>query len=533
MRLAVAVTVVALTAACATTIPGSPSRSDDKLAGPTKSSTPAPKPGGGAPSPALERYYTQKVEWGSCASFAKTDDVSKFDPGSVECGSVTVPIDYDDPAAGDAKLAVVKLLASGEKQGSLLMNPGGPGGSGVQMVLGQSGDYSNLAVNKTFDMVGWDPRGVGASTPTIRCYSDAQVDKNRESNLTQDNTPAGISKQEAFNKAEAELCEKKMGKEFLAHVGTADTVRDLDVLRSVLGDSKLSYAGFSYGTFIGAMYAERFPGRVRAMVLDGAVDPSEDPDVSDIRQMAGFQTVFDDYAKDCAKHSECPLGTDPSKAVDEYHKIVRPLIDKQVPASQGRPLSYSDASTGTIQAMYSPKLWNALSRALLNIKAGNGALMQKLADLYMSRDDSGHYSGMMDAFTAISCMDNTADTDPAKLGRKDTDIRKAAPFNDDGRGTGHAAKTACAYWPVKNTLSRHVVKAAPSLPKTVVVSTTHDPATPYANGVSLAKQLGAELITFDGSQHTATFEGNACLDGAVTRYLTSLTVPAEGLKCGG
>ncbi|GAA4394799.1 alpha/beta hydrolase [Tsukamurella soli] len=528
-----AVAVVALAAACSTTVPGRSTPAQSSAGGESTASVAAPAStaGGGAPNQALRKYYDQSIAWGSCSSFAATDDFD--DPGTsrLQCGTITVPIDYSNPGAGDATIAVDRLLAQGTKQGSLLVNPGGPGGSGVQLVGGSATNWSKLAVNQTFDMVGWDPRGVGASTPTIRCYTDAQVDANRQSTLGDDNSPEGIIKQEAFNKENAELCDQKMGTNFLAHVGTADTVQDLDVLRSVLGDKKLSYIGFSYGTFIGAIYAEKFPHNIRAMVLDGAVDPSEDPSKSNVRQMAGFQTVFDDYAKDCAKSAACPLGTDPTKAVDNYHKLVWPLIDHPVPASPGRPLSYQDAATGTIQAMYSPNLWRALTVGLAQLRTGTGTMMQRLADAYQGRDANGHYSGMMDAFTAINCMDSPAITDPVALGRLDTELRQAAPFNDDGRGTGHAAKGACAYWPAKNTLSPHRVVVPADMAKVVVVSTTHDPATPYANGVSLANQLNAALITFEGSQHTASFEGNTCVDGAVTRYFQSLTVPPAGLRC--
>jgi pimeloyl-ACP methyl ester carboxylesterase len=366
----------------------------------------------------------------------------------------------------------------------------------------------------------------------VKCFSDKQRDENRLSTLAFDNSPAGITKQEAFNKSQADLCADKMGKNFLAHVGTADTVRDLDVLRAVLGDQKLTYLGYSYGTFIGAIYAETFPDRVRAMVLDGAVDPALDSITSSVQQMAGFQTVFEDWAKDCAKYPTCPVGTDPSKATERYQQLTRPLIDKTVRGEGRRQLSYSDATTATIQAMYAQQLWEPLRRGLTNLQKGDGSLLQRIADLYLNRDELGRYSPMMDANTAINCVDGPAATDPADLSRLDTEIRKAAPFLDDGRGTGRAAKGTCAFWAAAPTLKPHEVRAV-GAPKLVVVSTTHDPATPYQNGVNLAKQLGASLISFEGSQHTISLEGNACVDGAVTSYLRDLKNPTEGLRCAG
>lgn len=524
---AIAVLSVTVLAGCSIPIGGSPEPARESAPSSTATQTSTAEPGVPA---SLQKYYGQRLAWGSCTEIASADDITEYDRTKLQCARLTVPIDYNDPSAGETRLAVARVAATGQRQGSLLMNPGGPGGSGVQQVAGKSMEQGKYEIARTFDMVGWDPRGVGASAPAVKCFSDKQRDENRLSTVNSDNTPAGITKQEAFNKAQADLCTEKMGKNFLAHVGTADTVRDLDVLRSVLGDRKLTYLGYSYGTFIGAIYAETFPERVRAMVLDGAVDPALDQITSNVQQMAGFQTVFDDWAKDCAKYPDCPVGTDPSKATERYQQLVRPLIDHPVRGQGGRMLSYSDATTATIQAMYAQQLWEPLRRGLIGLQKGDGALLQRIADLYLNRDEQGRYSPMMDANTAINCVDGPAVTDPAELSRLDSEIRKAAPFLDDGRGTGRAAKGTCAYWAAAPTLKPHEVHAV-GAPKIVVISTTHDPATPYENGVSLAKQLGASLITYEGSQHTISLEGNTCIDNAVTAYLRDLTIPAEGLRC--
>ncbi|MGC5023512.1 alpha/beta hydrolase [Tsukamurella sp. DT100] len=524
---ATAVLAAAVLAGCSVQIGGTAEPAGGSSA--PGSATPTRTSGAGVPA-VLGKYYGQKVEWGSCAAIAKADDITEYDKTKLECGRVTVPIDYDDPSAGETKLAVARVKATGQRRGSLLMNPGGPGGSGVQQVAGKSMEADKLEIAQSFDLVGWDPRGVGASSPAVKCFSDKQRDENRLSTLAFDNSPAGIAKQEAFNKSQADLCAEKMGKTFLANVGTAQTVRDLDVLRAVLGDEKLTYLGYSYGTFIGAIYAETFPERVRAMVLDGAVDPALDQITANVQQMAGFQTVFEDWAKDCAKYPTCPVGTDPAQATARYQQLVRPLIDKTVRGQGGRQLSYSDATTATIQAMYAQQLWEPLRRALTGLQRGDGSLLQRIADLYLNRDEIGRYSPMMDANTAINCVDGPAVTAPADLARLDTEIRKAAPFLDDGRGTGRGAKGTCAFWAAAPTLKPHEVNAV-GAPKLVVVSTTHDPATPYENGVNLAEQLGASLISFEGSQHTVSLEGNACVDDAVTGYLRDLTTPAADLRC--
>ncbi|TWS19732.1 alpha/beta hydrolase [Tsukamurella asaccharolytica] len=517
---AIAVVSVAVLAGCSVQIDGTAEPAGGSSARSSEQGVPA----------GLQKYYGQTIEWGSCAAIAKADAVTEYDESKLECGRLTVPIDYDDPAAGETKLAVARVKATGQRQGSLLMNPGGPGGSGVQQVAGKSMEVDKFEVARSFDLVGWDPRGVGASEPAVKCFSDKQRDENRLSTLAFDNSPAGIAKQEAFNKSQADLCAQQMGRAFLANVGTAQTVRDLDVLRAALGDPKLTYLGYSYGTLIGAIYAETFPERVRAMVLDGAVDPALDSITSSVQQMAGFQTVFDDWAKDCARYADCPVGPDPAKATERYQQLTRPLIDRTVNGQGGRQLSYSDATTATVQAMYAQQLWEPLRRGLSALQRGDGSLLQRIADLYLNRDEQGRYSPMMDANTAINCVDGPAVTEPADLSRLDTEIRKAAPFLDDGRGTGRGAKGTCAFWAAAPTLKPHEVNAV-GAPKLVVVSTTHDPATPYENGVNLARQLRASLISYEGSQHTVSLEGNACVDGAVTAYLRDLTTPAPDLRC--
>jgi pimeloyl-ACP methyl ester carboxylesterase len=522
-------TVTTMAVGCATQRTAAPSTSVAE--GTSRAQTAAPS--SSAPAGPLDRYYRQRIDWGSCARTAQTDSVSSYDTARMVCGTVTVPIDYDAPSSGDLTLAVGRLKASGDRKASILINPGGPGASGVALVAGKSADLGKLDIATDFDQVGWDPRGVGASKPVVRCNTDAQRDAERQLNIGSDNSPAGIAKQEAHAKELAERCERAMGTELLSHMGTVDTVRDLDVLRAVLGDDKLTYLGYSYGTFIGALYADRFPDKVRAMVLDGAVDPAEDQITSNIEQMRGFQTVFNDFSAACAKNTTCPLGTDTAQSTANYQQLVRPLIDTPVRAARGRPLSYSDAITGTIQALYSPELWDALSKGLAQLKAGDGTILQRLADMYLNRDADGTYSAMMDANTATNCMDSPAPSDQADLDRLDVGLRAAAPFNDDGRGTGRGAKGVCAFWPAPPSFTPHRLTPAASLPLTVVVSTTHDPATPYKNGVSLAEQLRSRLITFNGSQHTVSFEGNSCVDGAVTAYLRDLTPPAEGLTCSG
>ncbi|MDG3011911.1 alpha/beta hydrolase [Rhodococcus sp. D2-41] len=496
-----------------------------------QSSAPAPSSAPAVPA-GLERFYDQKLDWQPCSAFVTTgDSPDQFANPLLSCARVTVPIDYDKPDGPTAKVAIMKLAATGSKIGSLLVNPGGPGGSGLQLVAGSLGQtVSNAELGKRFDLVGFDPRGVGSSTPAVHCLTDAEADHQRTLPDV-DMSPAGIAKIEKERKTYAARCTKRSGDELLAHVGTREVAKDMDVIRAVLGDPKLNYLGFSYGTRLGTVYAEQFPTHVRAMVLDGALDPAQDPVQEQIAQGAGFQSAFDGFAADCAKASDCALGDDPAQANKKFRALVDPLIAHPARTTDPRGLSYADAITGVMQALYSPQLWPALRTGLDELAQDRGDTLLQLADLYEGRDDDGKYSNSTDAFNAIRCVDDPPQKDRAVAGKADMAYRKAAPFLDDGRGTGNAPLDLCAFWPVPNTLSPRQVNA-PGLAPTVVVSTTHDPATPYQAGVDLAKALGGSLITFEGTQHTATLDGNSCVDDAVTKYLVDLTTPAAGLTCG-
>ncbi|WP_069165851.1 alpha/beta hydrolase [Nocardia altamirensis] len=483
------------------------------------------EPKGPMPTPPVDlaKFYTQTVEWGGCADFGTKDD--RFPPNA-ECARISVPVDYAAPDGPTAQIAVSRVKATGKRIGSLLMNPGGPGESGLTM----SGLGNRTALAERFDRVGFDPRGVGSSTPAIVCETAQEQDAER-AEPPKDNSPAGITAAEDENRQYADRCTERTGKDFLARVGTREVVQDLDVMRAALGDAKLTYLGYSYGTKIGSAYAEKFPAHVRALVLDGAIDSSQDPVQESLRQAAGFQKVFDAYVADCVKKDDCPLGTDKTQAVSRFRALVNPLWDKPVPTTDPRGLGYGDALTGVRQALYTNDLWPVLTLGLSELRDGRGDTLLQLADLYDGRRDDGTYSNTTDAFTAIRCVDDPRITDRGLTGRQDTEYRKAAPFLDDGRGTGAAPLDQCTAWPVPNTSEPHRISVA-GLPKTVVVSTTADPATPYQAGVDLADQLGAALVTYKGSRHTIALSGGSkCVDQAVIDYFVDLTEPESGLTC--
>jgi hypothetical protein len=267
------------------------------------------------------------------------------------------------------------------------------------------------------------------------------------------------------------------------------------------------------------------------MVLDGAVDPSSDPIAENIRQLVGFQTAFDDYAANCAQSVDCPLGQDPTQFVARYHQLVNPLVEQPGRTSDPRGLSYQDAITGTVNALYTSRYWKFLTSGLLGLQRGTDAGdLLLLADDYQERDTAGHYSTQQDAFTAIRCVDSPYPADPAVWAEADRQARVAAPFMDYGEFTGFAPRDACAMWPVPPTSAPHDV-TSPGPGKVVVVSTTHDPATPYQAGVDLAREMDASLITFNGTQHTVVFNGDACVDSAVVAFLVDSTQPPPNLQC--
>ncbi|MGV9297938.1 alpha/beta hydrolase [Amycolatopsis sp. NPDC003676] len=436
------------------------------------------------------------LDWGPCAPYAQTAfEKGLYADESVDCARLTVPLDYANPQSRTVSIGLLRHRATdpAHRIGSLVLNPGGPGSSGMTAAATLAQPAGTLA--RQFDLVGFDPRGVHASEPRIRCQSDAEQDAAR----TSDAGSAG--------------CLEKTGGEFLAHVGTREVVRDLDALRVALGDAKLTYLGYSYGTQIGSAYAEAYPDKVRAMVLDGAIDPAQNLPQTLIAQTAGFQDAFTRFAQWCAKRPGCPLIGDATAA---FQRIARPPVS----ALPGRTLSFADTVTATEAALYSRAQWPNLQQALEELATRrSGAKLLQMADDYYQRDENGHYSGAFDAYYAVRCVDYARVTDRTVIDAAHSQMLTGAPFLTGSSPDAHELDT-CATWPVPPT-SRPHSPSAPGLPKTLVISTTHDPATPYRQGIALAKDLNAALLTVDDVQHAAFLKGNACVDKAATTYLST------------
>lgn len=472
----------------------------------------------------LEPYYDQKLDWEPCEGAGGN--------AGFECATLTVPLDYDNPDPDqDIQIAVTRQAANDEDSriGSLVMNPGGPGASAVEFAQSQAVSIFPPEVMARYDMVGFDARGTGDSEP-VTCLDGEEMDEHTAT----DRTPDDAAEVEALVDAMEEFgesCQENSG-ELLEHISTIDTARDMDVLRAALGDKQLHYVGFSYGTKLGATYAGLFPQRAGHLVLDAAVDPRLPTVDTDREQAGGFETAFRSFADDCARHSDCPLGTDgadaASQALLDFFADVD--ADPLPTADPDRPLTESLANTGVAMGMYAPSRWPELRDALTAaIDDGDGSQLLDLADAYYDRSPSGSYDTSSFAFPAISCLDSPAGAESPEEVRQILDAyEKASPtFGADFAW----ATLQCGVWPVEPT-GEPVTIPAEGANDIIVIGTTRDPATPYEWAEGLADQLESGiLLTNDADGHTAYATGNSCIDDAVNAYLLENTSPEDGTTC--
>jgi pimeloyl-ACP methyl ester carboxylesterase len=471
---------------------------------------------------ALSPYYAQKLNWRSCGV-----------PG-FECATMKAPLDYAKPGSGDVRLAVSRKKATGPGKplGSLLVNPGGPGGSAVGYLQAYAGIGYPAEVRARYDMVAVDPRGVARSEP-VECLNGRAMDAYTQTDTTPDDGRETEQLVDAFKKF-AEGCGGH-SPELLPHVSTVEAARDMDILRAVLGDPKLTYVGASYGTLLGATYAGLHPDRVGRLVLDGALDPSLTARKLNEEQTAGFETAFQSFAKDCVRHSDCPLGdagTSPDEVGRNLKAFFQQLDKTPVPTgdADGRKLGEALATTGVIAAMYDETAWPQLRDALTSaMRKNDGAGLLALSDSYYERDPDGQYANLMSANAAVNCLDlPPAFNGPDQVEESLPAFEKASPVFGEGLAW---ASLNCAYWPVRNTGEPHRIEAEGAAP-ILVVGTTRDPATPYPWAQSLASQLSSgTLLTYVGDGHTAYGRGSACIDSAINRYLLQGTPPPKGKRC--
>lgn len=463
----------------------------------------------------LQSYYTQKLSWRAC-------------DGGFQCATMKVPMDYAAPGGAQISLAVVRHQASGtgfKRLGSLLINPGGPGGSAVQYAEYAATSYP-APVRASYDIVGVDPRGVAGSTP-VSCLTDAQMDAFTATDSTPDNQ-GEINTLVAADKSFADSCKQRSGA-LLSHVSTVEAAKDMDVARALLGDDKLNYLGKSYGTFLGATYAGLFPSRVGHMVLDGAMNPSLSSLELNSQQAGGFETAFNAFAADCVKRPDCPLGNSADAAGTKIDELFAAWDAHPLNTGTSRPLDEALGTTGVIAAMYDQEQWSQLRGALTQAEHNDGSGLLALSDQYYERDASGHYSNLMYANSAVNCLDlPPSATDPQQVEAQLPMYRKASAHFGTSLAWGGLS---CSYWPVKPSGQPHTIPAKGAVP-IVVVGTTRDPATPYAWAQALAAQLDSgTLLSYQGDGHTAYARGSSCIDGAVDLYLLTGRAPAKGTTC--
>jgi len=467
---------------------------------PTASSSPSPSHSAG------------KIAWTDCS-------------GGFQCGTLAVPLDYSHPEGRTINLAVIRkpMTGQGPRIGSVLVNPGGPGESGIEFMRSDVKSLANL--NRRFDLITWDPRGVAASTP-VTCVDAPQEDDYLSIDTVLDDPQEKAAAIQA-DKDFAAGCQRRSG-DLLPFMDTASTARDMDQIRAAVGDSKLTYLGFSYGTFIGQWYAKLFPTRVRALSLDGVLDPTIPANESLRALVVGFEQNLQAFLADCKARTSCVYGRsgDPASKINS----VMARLDATPLKVGSRQLTRSLAMTGLWFTLYDQSLWRYLDQGLTALDSGNGQILLLLADFYNKRKADGTYDNLFNgAYHATYCLDFPVPTDIAAYDELGPSFAQASPLF--GPWTQYS-NLQCAYWPVrpKNHTAPLPINGAPPI---LLVGGTNDPATQYAEAQSVNKLIdGSILLTRSGNGHTS-YDSSACAHAAEDAYLIDLTLPAAGTVCSG
>ncbi len=433
--------------------------------------------------------------------------------GGFECATLAVPVDHERPDGPTLDLGLVRQPAADPDRriGSLLMNPGGPGGSAVEFVEGVAPGLPS-ELRDRFDIVGFDPRGVGRSD-ALDCHDRIRAMYVTDPTIEDAGDRAALLR---TSTAFVQECEQRY-RDLLAHLGTRDVARDMDLIREAMGEDTLTYVGLSYGTSIGQVYADLFPERVRAMVLDGVVDLSTPGVEGAVVQATGFERALDNFAADCRRRSSCPIAADPEAAVE---RVIAAAERAPIPAARvGEPAGPGLVILALVQSMYSESLWAPLAQGVATALRGDASALVQLANSYLG-------VASFEIYFAVSCLDSAWPAPDALLAAGKVAARSAPHF-------GEAIVTdyvRCSLWPARPQPLRP--PEAAGSPPILVVSTTGDPATPYESGVAVADQLPqGVLLTNEGEGHTVVVDGKACIDDAVVPYLVGLEAPSDGTRC--
>jgi pimeloyl-ACP methyl ester carboxylesterase len=459
------------------------------------------------------------LSWSSCRdTLART--------AGLQCASLGVPLDPAEPDGDTISIAVARARSTGsdeERIGSLVLNPGGPGGSGIEFLTSAAAAFPPELTDR-FDLVSFDPRGVGESTP-VRCIDDATKEEQLSGDLSPDTAEEledALDDQEEF----LEGCQQNSG-ELIEHMSTADVAADMDLLRAALGEDRLNYLGYSYGTSIGAVYATLFPENVRTMVLDGSVSPQASDEDQLLAQAQGFERTLANFVAACNASSDCALAPDAQAAIDATRQQLETSPVEVETESGTRSLGPDLFDLAVATALYDTTLWGALALSVDQVDSGGAATLLSLVDRQTGRQPDGSYDNSSDAQTMVSCSDSAERPSVDEATATAQRILEQAPIF--GGVTAYGA-LGCLGWPTAaNPLPELTGVGAPTV---LVVGTVGDPATPYEWSEQMAQALeSAVLLTYEGDGHTAFLRGGPCIDDAVVAYLVDLTVPAEGTRC--
>lgn len=464
----------------------------------------------------LERFYNQGVTFQPCGD-------------SLTCATILVPLDYQNPDTDRIGVRVAKRPAGNpaSRVGTLLINPGGPGGSGIDYVRSADFLFSPEILDK-FDIVGFDPRGVAESDP-IECLKPFETDELIASDASPDNAQE-TDYLIALSAKIGELCAER-APNLISAIGSMDVARDMDIIRQVLGESKLDYLGKSYGTLLGALYAEMFPKQVGRFILDGAIDPSLEPSELSYQQAIGFEVALQRFIDDCVTHDDCPLDAGGKEGKAEILALLAKIDKRPLNTDDpNRPLTESLAVLALASLLYDDQEgWPILRWVLGDALLGDGATMLEVVDFYVDRNPNGTYSGnSTDALYAVNCFDVRPTPDAAKTAELAKQWREQAPVFGEYLAWG---MLPCATWPAHSSTPVSRVNAKGAAP-ILVIGTLYDPATTYSQSIGLADQLeSGVLVTWEADGHTAYGRGSKCIDEIVDAYLVRGVVPKDGIVC--
>ena len=467
----------------------------------------------------LKQYQDQKLEWSDCNDY-------------FQCTYLKVPIDYTNLTTGTFEIAVVKYQALKPKQrlGAIVINPGGPGASGVDYALSAEFIF-DVDILDRYDIVGFDSRGVSRSAP-IDCLNDAETDAAYAEDTKPDNQ-AEIDLYIEQAKQYAKTCQEK--NKYITHYSTADVARDMDILRSAMGEAKLNYMGKSYGTYLGTLYAQFFPNNVGKFILDGAIDPNIGITEQNISQAIGFDVALDAFIDDCYKQSDCVLPQPLSEAIKSIKTLFQAAADNPLETKEKRKATESLVVLGTASALYDNQSgWPDLRKALKEAKTGRGDTFLKLADIYSGRDENGRYANNeYDSGIVIDCLDWREPRDVEQMTKDASLFAQKAPVF--GPYLAYSGLTCIEFPPAPidaNTRATNSITSISTPSQVIIIGVTRDPATPYEWSVGLAKIFkNSSLISLDADGHTGQGRGSTCVDNIVDQYLMGKIMTRKAISC--